>query len=240
MKMRVIKILLVVSSIALLAGCMYPNKQLSKNSVPNDAQLKKVQAAVEQYKKEENGLLPIKTRSEDTPIFKKYLIDYDPLIQKGYMDSIPANAFENGGFYQYTILDPEDKPTVKLIDLRITEKLRNYNTKLEIYRSKHTYPPFGKEVANGLYEVDYKKLRVDKPLSVNSPYSDHTLPVIMNQKGDLIVDYSIDLYEALKKYENTYKKNEDIRFILTDHSPFVPIDSIPYTVDKGEPIFLVN
>lgn len=238
MNVRIIKILLSIFIIFLLSGCMYPDKELTKNNPPNDAQLKKVQAAVDQYKKEENGLIPIETRSEDTSIFKKYIIDYDSLIQNGYLDSIPANAFENGGFYEYTILDPEDHPTVKLIDLRVTDQIRNYNVKLDIYRSKHTYPPFGKEISKGFYEVDYKKLRLDKPLTVNSPYSTHSLPVIIDEKGNLIVDYSIELYEALNKYEHTYKKGNDIRFILTDHTPFVPTQSVPYTVEDGEPILL--
>lgn len=238
MRVKYIQLVLLSICVLLLSGCLYPEQERSENKVPNETQLKNVQDAVTQYKNANNGLLPIKTNPEDTPIFRKYTIEFEPLIREGFIDKIPGNAFQNGGFYEYTIIDPEKNPTVKIVDLRITEKLRSYLSKIEVYRSKHTYPPFGKEIGGGLYEVAYKKLNLKESLKVDSPYSDHELPVLMNEKGELFVDYSTDLYEMLKKTKHSYKEGDDIRFLLTDETPFVPINSVPYTVKDGEPIFL--
>lgn len=221
-----------------LSGCLYPQDKLEKNQSPNEAQLELVQSAVDQYREDKQGLVPIKTKENDTPIFQKYLIDFSVLKENNLIDEIPGNAYEKGGHYQYTLLTPEDDPRVKLIDLRITEEIRRVNVQLDIYRSEHLYPPFGKEIADGIYNVDYKKLGFESAPSVVSPYSQENLPVVMDVNGDLFVDYRIDLMNALKEYDNDYKEGDDIRYILADNTPFVPAYSLPYTVKDDEPVFL--
>ncbi|MDY0408322.1 hypothetical protein ACFFIS_01060 [Virgibacillus soli] len=225
--------------VILLSGCLYPNSELEKNQVPNEVQLDSVQKAIETYKQQNNGLVPIKTKPMETPIYEKYLVDFTTLKESHLINEIPGNAFENGGIYQYTIIDPENKPTVKLIDLRLAEGIRNINVKLEIYRDQHLYPPFAEEVAPGLYTIDYKKMGLDHAPYVRSPFTQENLPIIMDKDGNLFIDYRIDLFDALQKYEHTFKEGDDIREILVHHSPFVPVYSLPYTIDKsGEPIFL--
>jgi hypothetical protein len=222
----------------LLSGCLYPEEELAKNQVPNEDQLEMVQSAVEQYQETSGGLVPIRTKDSDTPIFEKYLVDFSKLKEVSILTEIPGNAFENGGVYQYTIIRPEKKPRVKLIDLRITEAIRSVNLKLDIYRNEHLYPPFSREVAEGVYMIDYKKLGLDSSPTVVSPYSQEQLPIVMDTDGKLYVDYRIDLAKALQKYKHDYKPGDDIRYILADNTPFVPAYSLPYTIRNGEPIFL--
>ncbi|MUK87263.1 hypothetical protein GMD78_02455 [Ornithinibacillus sp. L9] len=222
----------------LLSGCLYPNGELSKNQVPNETQLETVQNAVTQYQESSNGLLPIKTKDNDTPIFEKYLIDFTALKERNLITEIPGNAYENGGVYQYTLINPEENPEVKLIDLRITEEIRRINVKLDQYRNKHIYPPFGEEIANGLFHIDHEALGFDDPLYIKSPYSAENLPIIMDTNGTLYVDYRIDLNNALDEYEHNYSEGDDIRYLLAENTPFAPAYSLPYTLQDGEPIFM--
>ncbi|GAB4073569.1 hypothetical protein GCM10028778_10720 [Barrientosiimonas marina] len=231
--------LLLCSSLMLLllSGCLYPDDELSKNQKPNESQLEEVQSAVNQYQEKTDGLLPIRTKSEDTPIFRKHLIDFQPLKQENIMTEIPGTAYENGGTYEYTIITPDDDPRVKLIDLRISNTIRDVATRLNVYRSEHTYPPFGEEIADGVFRLDYEKLGLDSKPYVTSPYSQENLPIVMDKEGDLYVDYRIDLTRALNEYDNAYKRGDDIRYILAENTPFVPAYSLPYTIQNGDPVF---
>ncbi|MDC3413058.1 hypothetical protein NC797_09785 [Aquibacillus sp. 3ASR75-11] len=224
----------------LLSGCLYPKERLSKNQMPNDAQLSMVQDAVDTYRENTNGLVPIKTKEQDTPIFLKYVIDFTALKEQNLIQSIPGNAFENGGIYQYVLIYPEQNPTVKLIDLRIAEKLRSLQQRVNIYRNKNIYPPFGKEIDDGVYQINYEKLGLDALPYVESPYTQRNLPVVFDTQGNLLIDYSKDLFKYLNEYKHNYKNGDDIRYILADNAPFVPAYSLPYTIKDGEPIPLKN
>ncbi|PAV29504.1 hypothetical protein CIL05_11605 [Virgibacillus profundi] len=237
MKRTYSKVLLAVVLVFILSGCLYPQSKLEKNQQPNESQLELAQNAVNQYKEEKQGLVPIKTKANDTPIFQKYLIDFTALKESNTITEIPGNAYENGGIYQYTLIHPEDNPQVKLIDLRITEEIRKVNVQLDIFRSKHTYPPYGEEVSDGIFTVDYEKLNFDSHPVVKSPYSKENLPIVMDVNGQLYVDYRIDLANALKEYEHEYKEGDDIRYILAENTPFVPAYSLPYTIKDSEPVF---
>ncbi|MFC4557393.1 hypothetical protein ACFO3D_04120 [Virgibacillus kekensis] len=238
MKNRFIKSFVLLILVTLLSGCLYPENQLSKNKVPNEVQLKQMQSAIDTYQKETQGLLPIKTKPQGTPIFQKYLVDFNALKERNLISSIPGTAYENGGVYQYTIIKPEEDPTVKLLDLRVTDALREVNVRLEMYRNEHLYPPFGEEITDDVYTVDYKKLGYEAPPHVVSPYSQKNLPFVMDTNGKLYVDYRIDLTNALKEYEHNYKSGDDIRYLLTENTPFVPAYSLPYTIKDGEPVFM--
>lgn len=238
MRYTYFKILIIFTIAAILGGCLYPENELAKNQIPNEDQLNMVQTAVEQYSEETGGLMPIKTKSNDTDIFEKYLIDFDKLKERNLLSELPGNAYENGGVYQYTIITPEDDPRVKLIDLRNTEKLRSVLVRLETYRSKNIYPPFGERVDENVYKIDYEKIGFDSEPQIKSPFSGENLPIIMNTDGNLYIDYRIDLNRALNEYDHTYKTGDDIRYILAEHSPFVPAYSLPYTIKNNEPVFL--
>lgn len=238
MKFHYIKTMVLVSFLFLLTGCLYPDSERVENQVPHETQLEMVQAAVDSYQEQTDGLLPIRTKPSDTPIFEKYLIDFKLLKDQNAIAEIPGNAFENGGFYQYILITPEEDPTVKLIDLRVTEALRSVYIRLEAFIQEHTYPPFGEKVEEGIYLVDYEKLKMDEPPTVISPYSKEHLPIIMDVYGNLYIDYRKDLQRALNEYEHDYEEGDDIRYLLTDHTPFAPTYSLPYTIKDGEPVFM--
>lgn len=221
-----------------MAGCLYPSSERVENQVPHDAQLEMVQTAVNQYREKTGGLVPIRTKPSDTPIFEKYLIDFILMQQENVISDIPGNAFENGGYYQYILVDPEENPTVKVIDLRITDAIRSVNIRMGTFKQRNTYPAFGEKVEDGLYLVDHEALGLDAQPTVVSPYSQENLPIIMDVHGNVYVDYRIDLKKALDEYEHNYQPGDDIRFLLTDHTPFAPAYSLPYTIDGEDPVFM--
>lgn len=240
MNFTYIKVFTALLVVILLTGCLYPNNELTQNKVPNEDQLELVQTAIDTYQEDTGGLMPIKTKPAETDVFEKYLIDFNILKENNIISAIPGNAFENGGIYQYTLITPDDNPRVRLIDLRITEEVRKVNVKLDIYRSKNTYPPFGKEIEKGVYTINYEALGfADEPYIV-SPYSNENLPIVMDADGQLYVDYRIDLYNALEEFDHKYIEGDDIRFILAEHTPFVPAYSLPYTILNGEPVFITK
>src|SRR5690625_1629994 len=224
----------------ILTGCLYPKSELTKNQIPNEQQLEMIQKAVEQYKEQTGGLVPIKTKENNTAEYEKYLIDFTELKDAQLISEIPGTAFENGGIYQYVILSPDEDPQVKLIDLRMTEKLRDINVKSDIYRSKHIYPLFGAQIEKGIYQINYKKLGFKSEPVVVSPFTKNNLPFVMDETGDIYIDYRIDLQEVLQQYPDKFNENEDIRSILADNYPFVPAHSLPYTIKNDEPVFLLN
>lgn len=223
-----------------LSGCLYPDNELSKNQISNETQLELVQSAIENYQDKTNGLLPIRTKPSDTPIFEKYLIDFTLLKEQGSIAEIPGNAYENGGIYQYAILNPETDPKVKLIDLRITEALRSVNVRIDSFRNKHIYPPFGERIEGDIFAIDYKKIGLESPPVIESPYSDALLPIVLDATGKTYIDYRIDLNNALKEYKNSYQDGDDIRYLLAENTPFLPVYSLPYTIKDNEPVFIVE
>ncbi|MGM0839877.1 MAG: hypothetical protein ACQEWE_04050 [Bacillota bacterium] len=227
---------LLILTISILSGCMYPEEKLSQNQIPYETQVKAVQDAVVTYQKDNNGLLPIKTRDQDTPIYQKYPIDFRKLSPQ-YLAEIPGNAFENGGVFQYVLTDVEEDPQVKIFDLRLAEQIRELKIRIEA----QGYPPFKEEVANNVYTLNYKELGYDGDVYVNSPYSNKNLPLVINGDGDIFVDYSMDLFEQIKSTDKELKPGKDIRNLLVEDTFFVPAYSLPYTVDENnEPVFMTK
>jgi hypothetical protein len=221
---------------SILSGCMYPEEKLSQNQIPYETQVKAVQDAVETYQKDNNGLLPIKTRDQDTPIYQKYPIDFRKLSPQ-YLAEIPGNAFENGGIFQYVLTNVEENPQVKIFDLRLAEQIRELKIRIEA----QGYPPFKEEVASNVYTLNYKELGYDGEVYVNSPYSNKNLPLVINGDGDIFVDYSMDLFEQIETSDKELEPGVDIRNLLVEDTFFVPAYSLPYTVDKNnEPVFMTK
>lgn len=226
-----------IMTIILLSGCMYPNSEKAKNQVPNEEQLASVQKAVDAYKEEKNGLIPIKTKDNDVDYYEKYLIDFSVLEEAQLISEAPGTAYESGGIYQYSIIDPEESAEVKLIDLRLSEKMREVKTKLHIYRSKHQFPPFGEKLSKHMFKLNYSKLGYDEEPVVTSPYSHHNLPFVIDGDGEVFIDYRIDLNQAIDEFGKD-DIVDDPREILTNHYPFVPVYSSKYEVKGDEVDFL--
>lgn len=229
--------------ILLLSGCLYPQDKLAQNKIPYKDQIAAVQTAVDEYRKAEGGMLPIKTKESNTPVFQKYLIDFSKISPR-FIAEPPGSSFEGGGIFQYVLVNVESNPAVKLIDLTAVDIIRDLKLRINIYGEKHGYPPYKEllDKGNGYYTLDYEKLGYEKnnPPFVKSPFSGKNLSLFIDTKGQILIDYRPDLYEALQKFNHTYKAGDDIRYLLVDNSDFVPAFSVPYTVKNNEPIFLTE
>ncbi|MGC4376281.1 hypothetical protein WD019_04970 [Fictibacillus sp. Mic-4] len=236
--MKKLMALCMIGLVFTLSGCLYPNDKRAENRIPYKDQIQSVQSAVEDYHKD-TSILPIKNSDQSTGIYEKYRIDFGRLIPK-YMQKPPGNSYENGGTFQYVLVDAETKPKVKLIDLVTVNRVQEFDMRLKDYIRRNKYPPFEHVLGNGYFTLNYKELGLKSEPFVVSPFSGKHLPLIIDSKYNVYVDYSMDLYEALHKYKHHYKTGQDIRDILVDHSNFVPAFSVPYTVKKNEPVFLTK
>lgn len=218
----------------LLSGCMYPGDEKAARENPYEEQIGTIQNAVNAYKENNGGLLPIKTRESETDQYIKYPIEFSKLVP-AYTEKIPSNAYENGGIYQYVLMDVEENPTVKLVDLRIAERIRELNLRWQINGKL----PFKDPVGENVYEIDFETMGFKEPLKVESPYSDALLPIVVGGDGHFYVDYSIDLNRILQEEKPDVKEGEDIRHLLSDEFPILPAYSLPYTVnEQNEPVFM--
>ncbi|CEG22593.1 hypothetical protein BN1080_01524 [Planococcus massiliensis] len=233
--MKKISMLIMFTVLAvLLSGCMYPESERAENQIPYEEQVNSVQNAINQYQEESGGLLPIKTRDMDVDQFIKYPIDFSKIVPK-YLSEIPSNAFETGGIFQYVLMDVEENPTVKLVDLQMAETIRSINIRKSANGGR---APIAEIIADNVYRLNYTAMGFKEEQMAVSPYSGRNLPLVVTGKGDVYVDYSMDLYTELQEYEGTIEEGQDIRFLLYDDSPIVPAYSLPYTVDEDmEPIF---
>jgi len=219
----------------LLTGCMYPAEERVENQIPDQVQLDGVQKAVEDFKAD-TGVLPIKNRDMGTDLFIKYPIDFEKLVPK-YLANPPGNSYEKGGIFQYVIWDPENNPTVKLVDLRAADAIRDVNIRFLATK----YPTYKEPISTYVYSIDFKKLGVGKEITVSSPYSNNQLPLVVSTDGDVYIDYSIDLNLFIKEHNLTPTPGEDIRNLLIEAYPVVPAYSLPYTVDENnEPVFMYD
>lgn len=225
--------LLVCATAILLVGCAYPEDEKRAKVTPDVDQLAAVQRAVDEYREATGGLVPIKNSEVDTDIYIKYLIDFEKLMPK-YLTTIPGNAYEKGGIYQYIIWDPENEATVKLVDLNAAERMRE----IGIRKLSTKYLPIKGAAADNVYQINYQDLGYKTDVTVKSPYSGVELPIFMTGDGELHVDYAVDLGQLLKEDKPEVKPGDDIRQLLVDKYPVVPAYSVPYTVDdNGEPIY---
>ena len=234
MKIKMLGLILVITA-ALLSGCMYPKEELTQNQIPYKDQVQAVQTAVDDFKRDNGGILPIKTKEAETPIYQKYPIEFKKISPK-YIAEPPGNAYENGGIFQYVLVDVETNPTVKLLDLRMTETIRELKLRIKT----KGYPPYKTQIAKNVFSLDYKKLGYETAPFVVSPYTNQNLSLVITGSAEVYVDYRPDLYQKLKNSDIVVKPGEDIRSILVKDSMFVPAYSLPYTIDKKtkEPIFL--
>ena len=232
---KAMQALLLIISIIVLSGCMYPEELKVENQIPAQDQLDAVQRAINEYKVD-TGVLPIKNRDMDTDIFIKYLIDFEKLVPK-YLSAAPANSYEKGGIFQYVIWEAENNPTVKLVDLRTPDKIRDVYARMTV----KNYPQYGQAITDYIFTINHKNIGYEEPLTVPSPYTNNTLPLILNSEGKVYVDYSIDLNLFIQEQNLSLTEGEDIRFYLADFYPVLPAYSLPYTVNEhNEPIFMYN
>ncbi len=236
MNWKVICTLLILTTL-ILSGCMYPSEKLAENQIPYTDQIQSVQQAVNAFQKDNGGILPIKTRDAATPIYQKYPIEFKKIAPK-YLAEPPGNAFESGGIFQYVLVDVETNPTVKLLDLRMAETIRDIKLRIKT----NGYPPYKDKISENVYTIDFNKLGFKQDPYAISPYSNQNLPFVVTTDAEVYVDYRQDLFQELKETDKQVKPGEDIRYILVEDSMFVPAYSMPYTVEpeNNEPVFLMQ
>lgn len=227
MKKKWFPVLLLIVCCSLMTGCMYPEERKVQNQIPYEDQVMAVQSAVEKFQKDNGGILPIKNKDADTPIYQKYLIDFNKLTPT-YMPEPPGNSLEGGGIFQYVLVDVEENPTVKIFDLRIAETIRDIKLRIQL---KDGFPPYKEKINDYLFKLDFSKIGFKEDPVVKSPYSDKDLSFIVSADGEIYVDYLPDLHEALQKYDHHFKPGDDIREILVQNTLFVPAYSLPYTIN---------
>lgn len=227
---------LLVGAILMLSGCAFPEERKAENLIPYEEQIASVQKAVDQFQEANGGILPIKTREKDTHIYIKYPIDFSKLTPQ-FMASPPGNAYESGGVFQYVLIDVEENPTVKVLDLRIAEKIRDIKFRIKT----QGYPPFKETIADNVFSLDQSKLGYKDEQYVTSPYTNNNLPLVITGQGEVYVDYLSDLYLALQEKEHSFSPGDDIRKILYEDSAIVPAYSLPYTIDENnEPVYMAK
>lgn len=216
----------------LLTGCMFPSQERAGNEIAYEEQIESVQSAVDQYQESTGGLLPIKTVENDTPMYRKYQIDFS-MLKPRFMAELPGNAFENGGVFQYTLLNVEEDPTVYVFDLRVAEMIRTIQIRIQANRGI----PFKEQVGDNMYAIDYTKLGFDEDPTIVSPYTGNELPFVASGDGTIYLDYITDLYQLTQDQDlTTLQGEQDIRSILFEDSRVVPAYSVPYYVGDDSEI----
>lgn len=213
----------------LLTGCLYPESEKVQNNVPVDLHITSVEQAIALYQKE-TGVYPILNSTIDTPIYEKYRIDMNKLYPR-YLAYLPANAFENGGTNLYVIVDIETSPKVRLIDLNTSSKVENIQRLVNEYTLKKGEIPAGEKNALYVYNIDYNKLKADKP-NIISPFTGRALPLLLTSTGEVFVDYTLDIGIFMNQ-GYSYHGN-DARDVLVQNSFFVPVKSLKYEFANGE------
>lgn len=219
----------------LLTGCLYPEERKAENQVPSAFYVEATQKAVEQFQKE-TAVLPIVTKSLDTPIFEKYEIDFRKMIPK-YMPDVPGNAFEKGGVYKYVLIDVDTKPTVKLIHLAAVSTVADVQSAVDNYKNYFDKLPAQADLGNGYYSINHERLGL-KNWQVPSTMGNYFLPLVMNENGEVRIDYASDIAQMLRETKVTVPEKTDPRYVLARNSMFVPAKSFPYEMVDGEPRLL--
>ncbi|ERN54170.1 hypothetical protein M3689_03700 [Alkalihalophilus marmarensis] len=236
MKCTIVSILMISM---FLTGCMLPDEQRSENQLAYPDQLQAVEQAAKQFQ-QDTGVLPIRNFDETTPLYQRYVVDFNQLVPR-YLQQPPGTAFENGGVFQYVLVNVEEEPEAKVIDLRSQREIQQFQQRINEYMRKHTYAPVLEMVDVGLFKLDHEALNYSEAPHVRSPYYDTYLPLLYTNDGEIVIDYRIDLNMALNEFEHDFKENEDIRSILVDNFPIVPVRSVPYTLDEnGEPAYNIR
>ncbi|WP_052256330.1 hypothetical protein [Salinicoccus sp. YB14-2] len=229
------RFLTVLFLVLFLSACMYPESE-EPNQMPNESQIEMVQQAVEQYREDTDGLLPIKTVSETREYFE-YQVDFDRLVPE-YMDERPPISYEGGGYYQFVILDAEENPTVKLADLRITEEIRSLQLRVN---GMGEHVQFEETIGPNVYKLDLDFYNLEENPTVTSPISGGALNVYYSGGENFIVDYREDIGRIIEDNDLQFETGDDVREVLYEYTPIVPIYSPEITVDENnDPIFMTN
>ncbi|MFC4985769.1 hypothetical protein ACFPFV_10820 [Salinicoccus siamensis] len=227
---------MIIISTIFMAGCLYPESEKAERQMPDETQIQMVQNAVDLFSQDSGGLLPIKTK-EGQREYLEYQIDFEKLVPD-YLEKRPENSYEMGGHYQYVVIDAEDDPKVKLADLRITEEVRSLRLRLN---AMGEHVELDEQIDPNVYPLDLKFYNLESNPTVKSPYTGAALNVYYNGGEEFIVDYREDIGKIIKENDLSFETGDDVRSVLYEYTPIVPVYSPEITVDENNnPIFMTN
>ncbi|RUS48164.1 hypothetical protein [Cohnella sp. AR92] len=237
---RISAAIAVMASAALtLSGCMYPEEQTPGNSSSARQAVLTVQDAVDQFQ-QGTGLLPIVSADESVPRYEKFKIDLAKLKRMDYLGSIPKAAFENGGKDQFLLLNEETDPEVKLLDIVVYQKAVDVQRKVDAYMDSHGGEiPAGEERYPGFWALDADELG-SKLDAVKSMYSGQSLDYMVDEKGEVYLDYALDIATAIGKAGAAPAADADLRSYLVDESYYVPVKAPEYRWKDEQPLAVVS
>src|SRR5699024_6082185 len=178
----------------------------------------------------------IKTVS-DTREYFEYQVDFDRLVSD-YLDDRPPISYEAGGYYQFVILDAEENPTVKLADLRITEEIRSLLLRVN---GMGDHVEFEETIGRNVYKLDLEFYNLNENATVTSPYSGGALNDHYSRGANLVVEYREKILRIIEEEDHQFGTGDDVREVLYEYTPVVPIYSPEITVDENNDlIFMTN
>ncbi|PTM58671.1 hypothetical protein [Desmospora activa] len=231
-----IKVAMVAVIVSLLvAGCNVRTQEFNQRVMQDlPLEVQQVQTALDQYM-EQTPVLPIKS-TQGHSFYEKYVLDLKQL--DAFLGSRPANSFEKGGSFVFVVANPGEGKNyqVRVLDLRVTEELRDLNRRVDHYQRSNGEWPQGEREGEEFYRLDYKKLGID-PVTIPSPYSGQgSLSVLINADGELFLDYRAEVMQLLEKEDKDTEKKADLRERLWEDSVYVPAYSPLMEEKDGEPI----
>ncbi|WP_256757280.1 hypothetical protein [Cohnella sp. WQ 127256] len=218
-----------------LTGCLYPDDQSKVGNGSARESVLVVQDAVDRYQ-EKTGVLPMQNADAKTLEYEKFRVDFGKLKRMDFIAQVPSTAFENGGGFQFLIIDEEMNPLVKLLDLAVFQAVTDVQKKVDAYRTSHANQnPSGDELYPGFQMINFKKLNMSEP-KIKSMFSNQSLNLLVNEQGQVLVDYGTDVMAAVKKLNDQPQPEVDLRRVLIEASYFVPVRSPVYHWVNGEPL----
>ncbi|WP_127585295.1 hypothetical protein [Paenibacillus koleovorans] len=233
---RLAGLIIAVLVTASLSGCLYPDQKKRENQASVRESILLVQNAVDTYK-QRTGVLPIKNSEPRTPIYEKYVLDMRKLKDGQYLSQPPGIAYENGGTAMFVLVDPETKPLVRIMDVVLHQQAGDIQNKVNEYLAKHqNVLPKGAEIAPRFYQLDFDKLGM-KQQQAESRYSRQYLSYVINETGTIAIDYGPDLMKLIteKGLASSLNATMDLRTLLAQEYPYVPVKSYPYRWVGGQP-----
>lgn len=233
--MKTISVILVMCAI-LLSGCMYPKEMRQENQGAYiQESIMIVQNAVDQFRAK-HRVLPLKNTTEDTPIYEQHLVDFKKLVDWKLISHIPAVAYENGGSFIFVLINVEEKPEVKVMDLVAYQKTVDLQAAVDRYQDTNGSLPVGEQVTPAFFRLDFDKLG-HQAEQIKSPYTNQFLGFILSASGEVLIDYASDIAQIInKKGISAVDSKQDLRDYLVQDSHFVPAKSKPYYWNNGQPV----
>ncbi|WP_134698955.1 hypothetical protein [Ammoniphilus sp. YIM 78166] len=224
----------IVLLITVLTGCMYPQERKLENQLPPLQQVQMVQGAIDQFFAE-TRVLPIATKEANTPIFEKYVIQFNQLVPK-YLPYMPGAAFEQGGSHLFVLTNVEVQPTVKLLDLKMVEHIHDIQTRVSRFHTQNQNLPVAEVIQPGYFKIDLRKIGVAKDRdSVISPVTGNKLPVVMSAEGVVGIDYQKDLSQIIQGVQGPIPPGKDLLELIPENSLYVPVKAFSYTLVENVP-----